>query len=39
MGLHSKAELKPHKTKGAISVQVLKGEIRFITEEKSVLMK
>jgi hypothetical protein len=39
MGLHPKAELKPYKTKGAISVQVLKGEIRFITEEKSVLMK
>lgn len=39
MGLHPNAELKPHKTKGAISLQVLEGEIHFITEEKSVLMK
>ena len=35
IGLHENAELKPHKAKGVISVQVLEGEIEFSTEQQS----
>ena len=35
MGLHEKAELKPHKTRGVISVQVISGKINFVTEEEN----
>ncbi|NGM63798.1 cupin domain-containing protein [Sphingobacterium sp. SGR-19] len=36
IGLHENAELKPHKTNGTISVQVLSGKIEFSTEDRSV---
>lgn len=35
LGLHEKAELAPHKVNGVITVQVLEGSIKFITDEKS----
>jgi quercetin dioxygenase-like cupin family protein len=35
LGLHEKAELKPHKANGVISVQVLEGKINFITEQQT----
>jgi len=34
IGLHEKAELKPHKANGVISVQVVEGKIEFIAEEQ-----
>ncbi|MBS1549999.1 MAG: hypothetical protein JSS94_09085, partial [Bacteroidetes bacterium] len=37
VGLHANAELKTHTTRSVISVQVLEGEIKFTTEEQSVL--
>ncbi|MBX2905783.1 MAG: hypothetical protein KF744_07090 [Taibaiella sp.] len=40
MGLHENAELKAHKAKGVISVQLLEGKIEFVTaDHKSVLVK
>lgn len=39
MGLHENAELKPHKTNGVISVQVLQGKINFMTEQQSALIE
>jgi quercetin dioxygenase-like cupin family protein len=39
LGLHEKAELKPHKANGVISVQVLEGKINFITEHQNVLLE
>lgn len=35
MGLHEKAELKAHTANGPISVQVLEGNIEFMTEGKT----
>ena len=39
VGLHANAELKTHTTRSVISVQVLEGEIKFTTEEQSVLLQ
>lgn len=36
MGLHENAELKTHTANGIINLQVLEGEIKFITEEQTV---
>ncbi|TDH26979.1 hypothetical protein EXU57_09245 [Segetibacter sp. 3557_3] len=36
LGLHANAELKPHHANGVISVQVLEGEIKFSTPDKTV---
>lgn len=35
IGLHEKAELKPHKANGVISVQVIQGKIEFIAEQQN----
>ena len=35
IGLHEKAELKPHKANGVISIQVLEGEIEVKMEQQS----
>ncbi len=35
IGLHENAELTPHKANGMLSVQVLEGEIQFVTEQKT----
>ncbi len=35
IGLHDKAEIKTHTTHATISVQVIKGKIKFITSERS----
>lgn len=35
IGLHEKAELTPHKVEGISSLQVLKGKIDLVTEEKN----
>jgi len=35
IGLHEKAELKPHKANGVISVQILEGKIEFTAEQQS----
>lgn len=39
MGLHENTELKPHKANGVISVQVLEGKIKFITDQQSSLLE
>jgi len=39
IGLHENAELKPHNAKGILSLQVLKGTIDFILEDKKVEME
>lgn len=40
IGLHKDAELKPHKAKGVISVQVLEGKIKFsLDQHDSILEK
>ncbi len=39
LGLHEDAELKPHKTNGVISVQVLEGKIEFTTNQRSTLLE
>ncbi|RYY48170.1 MAG: hypothetical protein EOO06_10965 [Chitinophagaceae bacterium] len=39
IGLHDKAELKPHNAPGILSLQVLKGKIDFIVEAKKVEME
>lgn len=39
IGLHEKAELKPHKANGVISVQVLEGKINFATEQQNALLE
>lgn len=39
MGLHENAELKPHKANGVISVQVLEGKLKFLTEQKTILIE
>ncbi|GAO42743.1 cupin domain-containing protein [Flavihumibacter petaseus] len=39
MGLHRKAELKPHQANGVISVQVLEGSIQFTTGDQAVIVK
>lgn len=39
IGLHAEAELKPHITKGHITVQVLKGEIKFTAEQQTVSLE
>jgi len=36
MGLHENAELKTHTANGIISLQVLDGQLKFITEEQTV---
>jgi quercetin dioxygenase-like cupin family protein len=38
LGLHKDAELKTHKANGVISVQVLEGQIKFVTENKTVML-
>ena len=38
MGLQAGAELKPHKAEGILTLQVIKGEIEFITENKKTLL-
>ncbi|MBK9631158.1 MAG: cupin domain-containing protein [Saprospiraceae bacterium] len=38
LGLQKNAELKVHKSNGAISVQVLEGKINFTTEQENVLL-
>jgi len=35
IGLHEKAELKPHKANGVISVQILEGKIEVTAEQQS----
>ncbi len=35
LGLHEKAELKPHKANGVISVQVIEGKIEFTAEQQN----
>lgn len=39
IGLHEKAELKPHKANGVISVQVLQGKIEFTAEQQNVSLE
>ncbi|MBC6113108.1 cupin domain-containing protein [Pedobacter fastidiosus] len=39
IGLHKNAELKKHQAKGNIHVQLLEGEIKFTTEQQTVLLK
>ncbi len=39
MGLHAKAELKPHKANGVICVQVLEGKINFSAEQQTSLVE
>lgn len=39
LGLHEKAELKPHKANGVISVQVIEGKINFVTEQQTSLVE
>ena len=39
IGLHEKAELKPHKANGVINVQVLEGKINFVTEQQTSLIE
>ena len=39
LGMHEKAILKPHSTNSNISVQVLQGTIKFITEERPIILK
>jgi len=39
LGLHENAELKPHKTNGVISVQVLEGKLKFSAEQQSTLLE
>lgn len=39
LGFHENAELKPHKANGVISVQVLEGKIKFITNEQTSLLE
>jgi quercetin dioxygenase-like cupin family protein len=39
IGLHEKAELKPHKANGVISVQVLEGKMNFVTQETTSLIE
>jgi quercetin dioxygenase-like cupin family protein len=39
IGLHDKAELKPHKSNGTLSIQILEGKIIFIEEQKSVVLE
>ena len=39
IGLHEKAELKPHKANGVISVHVLEGKINFVTEQLTSLIE
>jgi quercetin dioxygenase-like cupin family protein len=39
IGLHVNAELKTHTAKGHISVQLLDGEIKFITEQQTVSLE
>lgn len=36
VGLHQGAELKTHKVNGSITVQILDGDIRFITGEQTI---
>ncbi len=38
IALHKNALLKPHATNATISVQVLEGSIKFITDEKTVVL-
>jgi quercetin dioxygenase-like cupin family protein len=35
IGLHENAEIKPHTANGVISVQVLEGKIKFVTEQQT----
>ncbi len=39
MGLHKNAELKSHKAKGIISVQVLEGKMHFVVDGKKSLLE
>lgn len=39
IGLHENAEMKPHTANGVISVQVLQGQITFMTEKQSALVE
>lgn len=38
MGMHEHAELKKHTAKGNITVQVIAGNIRFATDQQTVLL-
>ena len=38
MGLHKDAEIKPHNAEGMLTLQVIKGEIEFITEQKRTML-
>ncbi|RYG30042.1 MAG: hypothetical protein EOO01_37320 [Chitinophagaceae bacterium] len=39
IGLHEDAEMKPHNTEGVLTLQVIKGEIDFVVEQKKTKMK
>ncbi|MDQ8143273.1 cupin domain-containing protein [Chryseobacterium sp. CFS15] len=39
VGLHEKAELKPHKANGLATIQVLEGRIDFMSEQQSLKME
>lgn len=39
MGVHESVELKTHTTKGDITLQVIDGEIHFIAEQQTVILK
>jgi quercetin dioxygenase-like cupin family protein len=39
IALHKGAEMTKHTTKGLISVQILKGELKFKTEDQSVKLR
>ena len=39
LGLHEKAELKPHQANGVISVQVLEGKLNFTTEQQTSIIE
>lgn len=39
IGMHEKAEMKPHMANGVISVQVLEGKINFVTEQHTSLVE
>ena len=38
IALHKGAEMKPHTTKGVISVQVIEGEMQFVTDNQTVIL-
>ena len=38
IALHKGAEMKPHTAKGIISVQVIEGEMQFVTNDQTIIL-